>query len=456
MGRENHHAMRAILVNPVAQTDHDSFFSGNIERRSRLVKQQDRRVAQNRASEAEPLRLPERQLRALLAEHRFEPGRQRTNEVTEARPMERRGNVCRRCVRSAVRDVVTKGCGEERILLQRDRQHPAPRRQFEAVDRFTIEQDASRRRLEESHDQRDDGALAGAAGAGDRGDFADARLEAHAGQHRRSRVVAKGHVVEAETGSEFRRDRMAAADALLGRLADHFEHPRDCDDHVLHAAPEVGEVARALADPGNQRERTLKQSQRHCDVREAGGSTRHHFGRADVQRRNISEAAQCVGEGAVAREHQACAAASQECVPVLARVVFRFARFGAERLDGFNRRQRFLDARGGARRGLAFADEGSAQRSGVDPRQDEVRRQQQRRDQRQPGVIPDQIEQRSDGGGNENERLNDQPVDDTRNRGGVLEHPEDRVADFLLRMKADAQLLHPRVEVDAEEVADAL
>ena len=58
--------------------------------------------------------------------------------------------------------------------------------------------------------------------------------------------------------------------------------------------------------------------------------------------------------------------------------------------------------------------------------------------------------------GKENQRLNDQAVDDIRNRGGVLEHPEDRVADFLLGMKTDAQFLHPRVEIDAEQIADAL
>ncbi len=79
-----------------------------------------------------------------------------------------------------------------------------------------------------------------------------------------------------------------------------------------------------------------------------------------------------------------------------------------------------------------------------------------RGDQRHSVVVPEQVEQRAEGGGNENQRLDDQAVDHTRNRGGVLEHPEYRVADFFLGMKADAQFLHASVKVDAEEVADAL
>src|SRR6202044_3762445 len=122
----------------------------------------------------------------------------------------------------------------QRVLLQRDGEHPAPRWKFEAGNRFAVEQDGARRWIEKPHDHRDDGALAGAAGTCDRGDFTDARLEVHIGKHGRARIVAEGHVVEDQRSRGFWWNRTAAAYALLGRLTDHLEHARDRDDYVLH------------------------------------------------------------------------------------------------------------------------------------------------------------------------------------------------------------------------------
>ena len=271
--------------------------------------------------------------------------------------MNRFRNFGRRCVRPSVCDIVADARGEERILLQRDRKHAAPRRKLEAGDRFAVDQNAPRRRIEESHDERNDRALAGAARTGDRSYLTDAGLEIHAGKDWRARVVTKAHVLESYRRRGFWRDRMTAGDALLGRLTKHLEHARNRDHHVLHAAPLVGNIPRAPAHARNQRDRSLEQSQRNRDMREPCGSAAKHFRRADIHRNDISETANRVGDDAVSREHQACSASGHESVPVIASVILRFASLGAESFDGSDRRERFFDARGRERRRFALADE---------------------------------------------------------------------------------------------------
>ena len=45
--------------------------------------------------------------------------------------MNRSENLVGGCVGAPIRDVIAQSRGEERILLQRDREHPAPRREIE-------------------------------------------------------------------------------------------------------------------------------------------------------------------------------------------------------------------------------------------------------------------------------------------------------------------------------------
>jgi hypothetical protein len=56
-----------------------------IERRGRLVEDQQRRVLEERARDGDPLALPARHARAVLADHRVEALRHRADEVERVR-----------------------------------------------------------------------------------------------------------------------------------------------------------------------------------------------------------------------------------------------------------------------------------------------------------------------------------------------------------------------------------
>src|SRR5512137_388762 len=47
-------------------------------------------------------------------------------------------------------------------------------------------------------------------------------------------------------------------------------------------------------------------------------------------------------------------------------------------------------------------------------------------------------------------------MDHVRYRSQILEHPENRIADFLFGVKAEAQFLQMSVKIDPEEIADSL
>src|SRR5208283_1786223 len=99
-------------------------------------------------------------------------------------------------VDAAVHDVVAQGCSEEWVLLERDRYHPPIVVEFEIADVVAIERDMSGDRIEETQHQRDQGALAGAAGTRQGGDFANLRTKTHLVEDRRLRIVREADVIE--------------------------------------------------------------------------------------------------------------------------------------------------------------------------------------------------------------------------------------------------------------------
>src|SRR5271168_3696348 len=124
------------------QSRRPSITASSVATSNAEVGSSSRRIgASRKIARARPIRcLPGGELRAFLAEHRIDAGMQRPNEFAEAGAMNRFGYFRGRRIRTPVRNVVADGRGEERIFLQRDRQHAAPRRKIEAVDWLGVKQ----------------------------------------------------------------------------------------------------------------------------------------------------------------------------------------------------------------------------------------------------------------------------------------------------------------------------
>ena len=127
-----------------------------IDRGERLVQQQDRRIAQQRAGNGDALALPAREADAALADHRVVALRQPRNEgVRVGRPG--RGldlGVAR--VRLAEADVLRRGAVEEVGVLVDDAEARAQGRAVQRAQVLAAEQDAALLRVVEAHDQAQD------------------------------------------------------------------------------------------------------------------------------------------------------------------------------------------------------------------------------------------------------------------------------------------------------------
>ena len=116
-----------------------------VERRSRLVEDQDRRIAQQRPRNRDALPLATRQQRAAVAHHGVEPARQLLGELVDAGRAAAAAVICARIRGQAEGDVAADRVVEQHDVLAHEAHLPAQVVEPVLAHVVPVEQDARRR-----------------------------------------------------------------------------------------------------------------------------------------------------------------------------------------------------------------------------------------------------------------------------------------------------------------------
>ena len=133
-----------------------------VERRGRLVQDQDRRVLEEHAGDGQALLLPAGEFHAALADDRVEPVRQLGDHRRPAGPARRLLDLRLGGFEPAVGDVLADRAAEEEDILLHDADLAPQRGQRHVADVDAVDGDAPRVDLVEAGQQRADRRLAGA------------------------------------------------------------------------------------------------------------------------------------------------------------------------------------------------------------------------------------------------------------------------------------------------------
>ncbi len=241
---------RRTALHQAAQAVHQLRLALGVEARRGLVEHEDRRIAQQRARDADALALAAGEAGALRPELGVIALRQLADELVRRRRA--RGPLDLLVARlDPVGDVLAHAAGEQDGVLEHDRHllaHPGQRAvaHVAAVDRRR-----ALRRVVEARDERAERRLAGARGAHDR--------HARAGRHVQRDIAQRGPLVSVAERHAVERDVPACAAASMGvrALLEHVvlgeqlgdavraRHPRgDLGDLARHAAHRVVRLAR--------------------------------------------------------------------------------------------------------------------------------------------------------------------------------------------------------------------
>ena len=213
-----------------------------VERRGRLVEDENRRILQNRARDAEALALAARQPAAGLGDFGVISFRQSRDELVRVRRARGFLDLLRRRVEATVAQVVGDRSGEQDRILQHDRDLLAQRADAVLADVDAVDRQAAAGRVVEPRNQTDERRLAGAGQADQRNHLARLGGERDVVQHARAVRVRELDLLDADlTGDRVRFDRIGIVD----RLGNEGEHRA----HALRA----GE--RPLQLPGGVRDR---------------------------------------------------------------------------------------------------------------------------------------------------------------------------------------------------------
>ncbi len=156
-----HHQRGPALHQPVERILHRPLAFG-IERRSRFVEQQDRRVLQDRPCDGEALALAARKRHAALADNSLIAIRQGADELVRRCEPGCGLDLLLRGVGPAIGDVVAHRDAEHRRLLRHQRETLAPDLGIGLGPRNAVHDDAPILRIVETQRQLQHRALAGA------------------------------------------------------------------------------------------------------------------------------------------------------------------------------------------------------------------------------------------------------------------------------------------------------
>ena len=188
-----------IVVRPShkrAQRHLDRLLGFGIERRSRLVQKDDRRVLQEGAGDGDALTLPARQLHAVLAAWRIIAALEAHDEIVRIGRLGRGDDLFLARARPAHRDVVAHRAFEQEILLRDIGDLPAHDVRLTVAMSCAVAEDLPGPDLVETHDEVHHRRFAAARAADQRRRLAGFGDEADRMQHGFPRPVAEHHVVE--------------------------------------------------------------------------------------------------------------------------------------------------------------------------------------------------------------------------------------------------------------------
>ena len=192
------HERRAAGHQPIQRLE-DHRLRPRIDRRGRLVEDENRRVLQERPGDADALALAAGQPDAALADRRLvAPGSREMKScalaaVAAATISSSRG------VELAVADVVGDRAREQHRILRHEADVVAQRSQRERADVMAVDQDPPFVRVVEARDQAGERRLAGAGGADDGDDLAWSGIEGDLLQRVDAARIAEADAVEGHT-----------------------------------------------------------------------------------------------------------------------------------------------------------------------------------------------------------------------------------------------------------------
>src|SRR5204863_2123098 len=132
-----------------------------IERRGRIVEDQDARVLDQRTSDRDALPLPTRQRQPALADERLVSVGQRRDEVVQSRELGRAHDVLVALIGPRVGDVVAQGGREEERVVRHQRDLPAQRLGIDLANVYAVDPHYALDRVVQPRDQRRQRRLAG-------------------------------------------------------------------------------------------------------------------------------------------------------------------------------------------------------------------------------------------------------------------------------------------------------
>ena len=179
-----------------AQRRVDLLLDPRVDRRRRVVEQQDLGIREQRARERDPLALAAREREALLADDRVVAVRQLHDELVRLRGTRRGLDLRRGRVGPAERDVGGDRVGEEERVLEHHADAAAQRLERRVAHVDAVDRDRAGVHVVEARQQEPDGRLARTRAADERDRLARRDGEGEVAQHRLGRRVAERHVVE--------------------------------------------------------------------------------------------------------------------------------------------------------------------------------------------------------------------------------------------------------------------
>src|SRR6185437_6632504 len=227
---------RGTVLRDLAQAGLDLALGLGVERRGRLVADEDARLLEDDAGDGDALLLAAGELEAALADRRLVAVRQGGDEIADAGEARRLLDLVRRGARLAVGDVVEDAVVEKHGVLRHDADRLAQAGLRHRAQILAIDADRPGIDVVEAEEEARDRRFAAAAGADDGDGAAGRHGEGDALEDGPSRIVAETHVVE---------DDLAGADMerLRARRVLHLRGDGEQLEHLFQIGQRLLDVA---------------------------------------------------------------------------------------------------------------------------------------------------------------------------------------------------------------------
>ncbi len=221
----------------------DLGFDPRVDRRGRVVEDQDARIGQQRPGQRHPLALAAGQGEPLLPDHRVVALRQPGDELVRLGGLGRGQDLLPAGVGPPVGDVGPDRVGEqERVLADQPDRGPQ-RVQGEITDVVPADPQRPAGHVVEAGEQLRDGRFPRAGGADQRDGLAHRDLQRQSAQHGLAGHVAEAHVVEVEAGRAGSQRQRAGPVGDTGLGVDDLEHADHAGPRFLAGGHQRGQRA---------------------------------------------------------------------------------------------------------------------------------------------------------------------------------------------------------------------